>query len=111
MNVIKSKLSYDQKEKKWTATYPFIRNPSVLEDNFESAFRALKRREGKLRKDALTCQLYDEQIKDFTNRGVIRKLSEQEINEWKGPVRYIDHREVIKEGSTTPVRIVINSSF
>ena len=44
-------------------------------------------------------------------RGVIRKMTTEELNNWSGPVRYVDHREVIKEGSTTPVRIVINSSF
>ena len=111
LNVIKSKLSFNHSTKKWTASYPFAKDPSVLENNYESALRALKRRERKLQKDDTTCQLYNEQIKDFIERGVIRKMSENEINEWKGPVRYVDHKEVIKEGSTTPVRIVINSSF
>ncbi|MCP3850322.1 MAG: hypothetical protein GY694_08820 [Gammaproteobacteria bacterium] len=38
-------------------------------------------------------------------------MSEFELQSWHGPVRYVDHHEVFKEGSTTPLRIVINSSF
>ena len=38
-------------------------------------------------------------------------MTDSELNDWNGPVRYVDHHEVFKEGSTTPLRIVINSSF
>ena len=62
-------------------------------------------------KDEILMKKYREQIEDFLKRGVIRKMSGEELKNWKGPVRYVDHREVYKEGSTTPVRIVINSSF
>ena len=111
LNAIKAKLSYDEKTKEWTASYPFIKNPSVLEDNFESALKVLKRRENKLLKDENLRKMYSDQVKDFIDRGVIRKMSIAELEKWDGPVRYVDHREVHKEGATTPLRLVINSSF
>ena len=111
LNVIKSKLVYDQTEKRWTASYPFLKDPNVLKDNYDVAFRALKRKETKLMKDESLKGLYDGQVSDFIERGVLRKLSKSELQSWNGPVRYVDHHEVFKEGSTTPLRIVINSSF
>ena len=111
LNIIKTKLSYDEQGKFWSASYPFLKDPSVLGDNYLSALRALQRRENKfLKNDHVKC-LYNDQVEDFVSRGVISKMSESDIQNWNGPVRYVDHHEVFKEGSTTPLRIVINSSF
>ena len=111
LTVIKSKLSYDEQGKFWTAGYPFLKNPSILNDNYNAALKALERRETRLKKDENLMKLYDDQVNDFVKRGVISKLSKIELSNWDGPVRYVDHHEVFKEGSTTPLRIVINSSF
>ncbi len=111
LSVIKSKICFDEQKGEWTASYPFKRDPSVLKNNYDSAFKILKRKEKKLLKNENLLKNYSAQINDFVNRGVIRKMNIEELKMWKGPVRYVDHREVIKEGSTTPVRIVINSSF
>ena len=111
LNIIKSKLSYDEKEKTWTAEYPFYKSPKVLNDNFETALKLLIKRENNMMKDESLMLKYNEQVQDFVNRGVIRKLTRDELEKWTGPVRYVDHREIFKEGSTTPVRIVINSSL
>ncbi|NRA93174.1 MAG: hypothetical protein HRU26_10915 [Psychroserpens sp.] len=111
MNVIKSKLSYDSQCQCWIASYPFLKDPGILTDNYDSAYRALKRRENKLLKNEKLKESYNEQVLDFINRGVLRKLTKKELKDWHGPVRYVDHHEVFKIGSTTPLRIVINSSF
>ena len=54
---------------------------------------------------------YEGQIMDFINRGVISKMTDEEIKQ--NPIGYtIPHNFVIKEGSaTTPLRIVTNSSY
>ena len=47
----------------------------------------------------------------MVNREVARKLSKDEIIDYKGPVHFISHHEVLKPDSkSTPVRIVFNSS-
>lgn len=44
-------------------------------------------------------------------RGVARKLSQKELQEWSGPKFYISHLAVVNTRShSTPVRIVFNSS-
>ena len=50
-------------------------------------------------------------MKDMDDRQVARKLTPQELKEWKGPVFYIAHLAVVNPRSnSTPVRIVFNSS-
>ena len=39
-----------------------------------------------------------------------RKLTKQELENYKGPVHYIAHHEVVRPEKTTPIRIVFNSS-
>ena len=54
---------------------------------------------------------YDTQIKELEDMKFSRKLTEQEKNEWEGPVHYIAHHAVLRpEKKTTPIRIVFNSS-
>ncbi|XP_045117673.1 uncharacterized protein LOC123508205 [Portunus trituberculatus] len=64
-------------------------------------------------KASLTKRLeaYSDQIQDMVSRGVARKLTKEEIKNYKGPVHYLPHHEVLKpESKSTPIRIVFNSS-
>ena len=109
--IIVEKLTYKADQKKWEAGYPWIKDPNALPDNRSAALAALKAMEKRLRQDPMHAALYHKQIEDMIQRGVARKLTEDEINEYNGPVFYILHHEVIKpESRSTPCRIVFNNS-
>ena len=62
-------------------------------------------------KDSEWAKSYGGQIRDMLDRGVARKLSKKEVDDWQGPIFYISHLAVSNEKSkSTPVRIVFNSS-
>ena len=49
-------------------------------------------------------------MEDMLDGSVVRKLSEEEIQKWFGPLFYISHLAVVKpKSNSTPVRIVLNS--
>ena len=67
--------------------------------------------EKRLAKNATHAEVYQKQIEDMVDREVARKLTLKELKEYKGPIHYISHHEVLKpESKSTPVRIVFNSN-
>jgi hypothetical protein len=96
---------------KWTMKYPWKRNPQSLPNNYPQVIKKLETTERRLANQPKYASSYDEQIKEMENLGFARKLTENEIKEWKGPVHYISHHAVLRpEKKSTPVRIVFNSS-
>ena len=54
---------------------------------------------------------YNDKMAEMEEMSFSHKLSEKEINDYKGPVRYISHHAVLRpESTSTPVRIAFNSS-
>ena len=52
----------------------------------------------------------EDMLEDMLDGSVARKLSEEEIQKWFGPLFYISHLAVVKpKSNSTPVRIVFNS--
>ena len=111
LSLIRGNLQYDKTNRRWITKYPWLVDPRSLPDNYSSALATLKNTERKLRQDQTWAKVYNEQIQDMVNRGVARKLSEQELSEWEGPKFYLSHLAVSNPKSlSTPVRIVFNSS-
>ncbi|XP_068203689.1 uncharacterized protein [Palaemon carinicauda] len=112
LDMISKGLEYNCEEKYWTVKYPWIRDPNELPNNVVVAIARMRSTEKRLTNIGYKyTQLYNDQIKDMLSRGVARKLSWKEMSEYDGPIHYIHHHEVLKESSTsTPVRIVFNSS-
>ena len=53
----------------------------------------------------------EDMLEDLLDGSVARKLSEEEIQKWFGPLFYISHLAVVKpKSNSTPVRIVFNST-
>ena len=97
-------------EGRWIAKYPWIKDPYSLPDNKFVVEAMLKSTEERLLKNSEMAAVYQKQIEDMLERGVARKLQVEELYA-KGPRYYVSHHEVLKEGSSTPCRIVFNSSF
>ena len=52
--------------------------------------------EKRLAKNATHAEVYQKQIEDMVDREVARKLTLKELKEYKGPIHYISHHEVLK---------------
>ena len=111
LHLIRDNLRYDSEKQLWQTSYPWLVNPETLPDNYTSAAATLRSTEKSLSRDPSWATSYSEQIQDMVDRGAARKLSEDEICTWKGPIFYISHLAVSNPKSkSTPVRIVFNSS-
>ena len=104
-------LTYHPEEKKFEATYPFIKDPNNLPNNKEIIKRIFHSNERRLMKSESKAKQYNEQIIDMLRRGVFREVTQEELDAYKGPVFYISHHAVFKpESRSTPCRIVFNAS-
>ena len=97
--------------KKWTVSYPWKKNPELLPDNYSQVFKKMESTERRLSKQPAHAKSYDEQMQEMERMQFSKKLTNDEIEEWKGPVHYVGHHAVVRpEKKSTPVRIVFNSS-
>ena len=111
LELIERNLTFNSDDSTWTVEYPWIKDPNDLPNNRKVAMAKLAATERRLRKNADHARVDHEQIKDMLTRNVARKLSKEELTNYKGPTHYIAHHEVLKpESKSTPVRIVFNSS-
>jgi hypothetical protein len=112
LTIIRDNLHYDPEGLRWITAYPWISDPSTLPNNYCSALATLKSTERRLKAaDSQWAEVYTQQIYDMVHRNVAKKLSDEEMAQWCGPVFYISHLAVVNaKSTTTPVRIVFNSS-
>lgn len=112
LEVIRNNLKFDEEKKRWVTTYPYKKLPVEIRDNKEQALKFLHRTERRLEKNPVVSQQYCQQFDDLCNRGAFKEIPDDELMSYKGPTFYITHHEVFKEeSSSTPVRIVSNSSL
>ena len=91
--------------------YPWKQDPKKLPNNEEQAEKKLEATERRLQKNPEHAAAYDKQMKEMSEmKFARRKLTQQELKTYKGPVHYISHHEVVRPEKTTPIRIVLNSS-
>ena len=111
LKLIENNLTYCEEERKWTAAYPFIRDPRDPPNNKIIVLKQLFITERRLLKNPEVSDVYQAQIIDMKKRNMCRKVTDEEISEYDGPVYYIAHHEVWKpESKSTPCRIVFNVS-
>ena len=63
--------------------------------------------ECRLLKNSSHLEAYNTKFQKFIDRGAIRKLTEEELDGYLGPISYVTHLPVYKpDSATTPLRIV-----
>ena len=103
--------SCQKQDGKWIMKYPWKKNPQSLPNNYPQVLKKLESTERRLTNQPEYASSYNEQIQEMEQLGFARKLTQKEVEEWKGPVHYISHHAIIRpEKKSTPVRIVFNSS-
>ncbi len=111
LKLIEDGLQYDNAKQEWTVTYPWITNPNTLRNNFKMVAARLTSTEKKLKRQG-SCDQYNQEIASLIDRGAARKLSNDEMKQYKCPVHYIPHHDVWKPGSkSTPLRIVFEANI
>ena len=78
---------------------PCIRDPKELPNNKIAAFGKLKSTE----RNSNHAEMYSSQIQDVVEGGVVQKITQDEIDSYKGPVFYLSYHEILKPDSeSTP---------
>ena len=95
LKMIQDNLEYDDQNRCWRTGYPWLFNPSSLPNNYNAASATLRNTERTLSRDNKWAETYKDQMKDMVDRQVARKLTPEELKEWKEPVLYIAHLAVI----------------
>ena len=73
--------------------------------------KKLQATEQRLAKSPEIAKAYQQQFEEMNALKFACKLSDVEIKDYKGPVHYVSHHEVLRpEKKSTPIRIVFNSS-
>lgn len=95
----------------WLIPYPWKKDPKLLPDNQAAAVKRLEATERRLKKNVDYANAYNQQMNEMCEMGFARKLSQEEIKNYQGPVHYISYHAVTRPDSkSTPIRIVFNSS-
>ena len=85
--------------------------PSILSNNLHQAVKIAEREEKKLVKENLLDD-FNAEFEKMVKNGWLREITQNDRDIWSGPVNYVSLQHVIKqESTTTPLRIVTNSSL
>ena len=96
--------SITHQDGKYYAKLPWKDNHPVLPTNEEIAKRTIIR----LKKDPTLLQVYNNIIREQERRGFIENVPD--CDQPSSKIHYIPHHPLIKESSTTPIRIVYDCS-
>ena len=116
--LIKSHTHCDFENHKVTVTFPWLEDPykvfSPQNSNKAIVEKMAKNLMNSLKKDN-KLEAYTDVFAEAVERGVYQEISDEEVDAWdrsQNPSNYVSHHLVVSEktDSTTPLRIVVNSS-
>ena len=97
-------------DKQLQVSYYFSRDPHCLPNNRAKVIKMAEKQEKRMLKSGLH-DVYCKEIQKYIDRGGVVKLTKEEKDNWRGPVNYISHHGVFTDSTTTPLRVVTNSSL
>ena len=86
--------------------YPWEKDPKSLPDNKCQAVKRLELMERRLAKNPDQATAYGNQMKEMEALNFARKLSEEEMKNYKGPVHYISHHAVVRPEKRVPLFVL-----
>ena len=95
LEMIERGLEFDLKEGRWRAEYPWIKDPSVLKNNREVALAKLHSTEKRLSKNPEYQLDYSQQIQELLDRKAARRVTNEELRNYEGPMFYLSHHAVL----------------
>ena len=110
LKLIESNLKFDSVTKRWSALYPKNEKINSLTDNYVDAYKRLCSLEKKLDKNMQLNEQFNQTFKDAVDRGLYRKITKKEANDYNGKKRYSPFVLVEKDSESTPLRLCGDSS-
>jgi hypothetical protein len=83
-------------------TLPVEENPKQSPDNRSHAVKRLKSTERRLMKQPEQAAAYDKQMMEMNENNFSRKVTEEELKNYKGPVHYVSHHAVLRPEKASP---------
>ena len=114
LELLKKAITYDQKRKRCTVSYPILGDLSALRNNEWQAVAMASSLERQMKKKGkLEC--YNSEFEDYLARGVLEEVSKEEIRTWEKngrAINFISHHGVeTPHKATTKTRLVSNPSI
>ena len=104
------RMAIDEERNCVNVSYVWKKDVYQLKDNFSQIIPIQTNIEKRLLKSG-HMEKYNSEIQKAIDAGTIVKLSDEDINKYKGPVSYCSHFAVFNEGSSsTPLRVVFNGA-
>ena len=96
---------------KFEIKYAFIDDPNRLSNNIGQVIRIAESEEKKLLREGLTAE-FNTKFDEMVNLGTIGEITQMEMDLWSGQAHCVSiHHVVNDKSSTTPIRLVVNSSL
>ena len=86
---VEDSIQYDAEAKRVLVSYPWTEDVKKLTNNMGQAIAFQSSIERKLLKDKKLMEIYNMELKKFIDRGAIVRLSQSDMDGYKGPVSYV----------------------
>ena len=110
LDLIRQGVSFDADRREFNVTFPWIRDPAELDNNYGQARKIAQNWEQKYAERGLTDKA-NEVFSGMIANGMLRPITKEECSRWSGPLHYVAIQGVESLSPSTPLRLVTNTSL